>query len=146
MQQGGDSIYRWWLYILRCEDGKFYVGITSKTPETRLHEHQNGVRTAYWTAKHRPIEVIYSDDLGRISKAKAERRENKMVRALMRQRGLNNVRGGDLCDVDEYIQRFGWIIDKSSWKMLTYSIYLIVMLVAFWVDKYAFPFLPGGVN
>ena len=74
----------WLLYVLRLEDGKFYVGITSKTPEVRMREHQNGVRAAYWTVKHKPIEIIYKEDLGQIEKSKAEKRENKMTRALMK--------------------------------------------------------------
>jgi hypothetical protein len=64
----------------------------------------------------------------------------------MKQRGLNNVRGGDLCHTEEYIQRFGWIIDKEAWQMLISSILLIILLAAFWVDKYVYVFLPGGIR
>ncbi len=126
----------WWLYVLRLEDGKFYVGITSKTPEIRMQEHLSGVRVAYWTAKHRPIEIIHTEDLGIIEKSKAEKRENKMVRALMKQRGLNNVRGGDLTDVDDYIKRFGYIRDKDGWRLAMYIIFLLLLLTYFVVDKY----------
>lgn len=122
--------------MLRLEDGKFYVGITSKTPAIRMQEHLNGVRVAYWTAKHKPIEIIHTEDLGLIDKSKAEKRENKMVRALMKQRGLNNVRGGDLTSVEEYTKRFGYIWDNEGWYTLTVIVFLILVIVYLLLDKY----------
>lgn len=109
----------WWLYVLRLEDGKFYVGITSKTPEIRMQEHIAGVRAAYWTAKHKPIEILHKEDLGYIDESRAKNHENKMTRALMKQRGINNVRGGDLTSTEDYILRFGWIYIKSDWQIFT---------------------------
>lgn len=89
----------WTLYILKLQDNKYYVGITTKTPQIRMQEHVNGVRVAYWTAKHKPVEIILEEDLGRVSKAHAEKYENKVTRDLMKQHGINNVRGGDLTSV-----------------------------------------------
>ena len=126
----------WLLYVLRLEDGKFYVGITSKTPEVRMREHQNGVRAAYWTVKHKPIEIIYIEDLGQIEKSKAEKRENKMTRALMKQRGMNNVRGGDLTGTEEYIRRFGWYLDRDLYQLLAGTIFLMLAIVYLMIDKY----------
>lgn len=100
-----------------------------------MKEHMNNIRAAYWTAKHKPIEIIYQEDLGIIEKNKAEKRENKMVRALMKQRGLNNVRGGDLKSVDEYIQRFGYIMDKDGWSTATMAIFLVLVLLYLMIDK-----------
>jgi predicted GIY-YIG superfamily endonuclease len=128
----------WHLYVLRLQDGKFYVGITSKTPGIRMQEHLNGVRVAYWTAKHKPIEIIHTEDLGIIEKSKAEKRENKMVRALMKQRGLNNVRGGDLTSVEEYTKRFGYVWDKDGWYALTVVVFLILVIIYLMFDKYFF--------
>ena len=127
---------RWQLYVLRLEDGKFYVGITSKTPEIRMQEHLHGVRAAYWTAKHKPLEIIHQEDLGIVEKSKAEKRENKMVRALMNQRGLNNVRGGNLTSVEEYIKRFGYAWDKDLWNAMTVITLLIIVIIYFMIDKY----------
>lgn len=128
--------YHWTLYVLRLEGGKFYVGITSKSPEERMQEHLRGIRTAYWTAKHKPLEVIYTEDIGLIEKAKAEKRENKMVRALMKQRGINNVRGGDLTSVDEYVKRFGYVWDKDLWRAMTGIAFLTLVIIYLAVDKY----------
>ena len=141
-----DRKYHWWLYVLRLEDRKWYVGITSKTPEIRMQEHLNGVRTAYWTAKHKPVEIIYREDLGYIVKEEAEKRENKYVRELMRQRGINNVRGGDLRSTEDYIKRFGYIYQKENWELALYIICMIVVFSALLVDKYILVFLPGGIR
>lgn len=125
----------WWLYLLKLQDGKYYVGITSKTPEKRMNEHVNGIRTAYWTAKHKPIEIIYREDLGIIPKEQAEKRENKFTRAVMKERGINSVRGGDLRDVSDYVQRFGMIWDKEGWGIVTYAVLMSLILAIFILDK-----------
>lgn len=136
----------WWLYVLRLADGKWYVGITSKTPEIRFQEHLEGTKAAYWTAKHKPIEIVYREDLGDTTKAKAERRENKYTRELMKQRGINNVRGGDLTDTADYIVRFGTIYDKESWEDLVYITLMFIALILLLADKYVVAFIPGGIR
>ena len=126
----------WQLYVLRLEDGKWYVGITSKAPDVRMREHQNGIRVAYWTAKHKPLEIVYCEDLGRIDKVKAEKRENKMTRALMKQRGINNVRGGDLTDTEEYLSRFGFYLSKDMWGVMTTVVFEMLVILYLLIDKY----------
>ncbi len=101
-----------------------------------MREHLEGIRVAYWTAKHKPIEIIHTEDLGIIDKLRAEKRENRMVRALMKQRGLNNVRGGDLTSVEPYIVRFGYICDKERWDTIMAIIMLIMVIAYLVVDKY----------
>lgn len=133
-----DKISHWYLYILKLEDEKYYVGITSKTPEIRMNEHVRGVRTAYWTAKHKPLEIIHTEDLGDITRRQAEKRENKMTRACMKQRGINNVRGGDLMSTEEYIVRFGYIFNKESWSEITVVACLLLIIAYLVTDKYLF--------
>jgi predicted GIY-YIG superfamily endonuclease len=127
---------RWHLYVHRLQDGKFYVGITSKTPEIRMREHLEGIRVANWTAKHKPIEIIYTEGLGVTDKLIAEKQENRIVRALMNQRGLNNVRGGDLTSVKPYIKLFGYICDKESWEIIIAILMLMAWIAYLVVDKY----------
>lgn len=129
-------MYRWWLYVLKLEDGRWYVGITSKTPEERFQEHLLGKRGAYWTMKHRPIEIELREDLGVVSKEHAEKYENKVTRKLMEERGLNNVRGGDLRDVEEYTKRFGYIWDKFGWETITLIALQALVIVYLLIDKY----------
>lgn len=128
---------RWWLYILKLENGKWYVGITSKTPEERFQEHNLKRRGAYWTMKHKPLKIELVEDLGIVSKDHAEAYENKVTRALMQERGLNNVRGGDLRDTEEYIKRFGWIWPKDGWLGVI-SILSLIIATAYFAALYYF--------
>lgn len=42
---------RWNLYVLRLANNKYYVGITTKTPEERMQEHLQRIMGAAWTQK-----------------------------------------------------------------------------------------------
>lgn len=134
---------------MKLEDGKWYVGITSKNPEMRFEEHKLGKRAAYWTMKNKPIEIERYEDLGVVSRQHAEQYENKVTRSLMKERGLNNVRGGDLSYVDEHVDRLGKYYKKDNWDDIKYGIATIIvtiLLMIFILDKYMVPFLPGGVK
>lgn len=120
----------WWLYVLKLEHNKWYVGITSKTPEERLQEHALKIRGAYWTMKHKPLGIELTEDLGLVSKSHAEAYENRVTRTLMKERGLNNVRGGDLTNIDDYIKRFGWIWLKEGWTGIIIVIILMAVIIA----------------
>lgn len=52
---------KWFLYILKCKDGKFYTGIT-KDMERRLKAHNDG-KGANFTRARRPVKVIYHEIL-----------------------------------------------------------------------------------
>lgn len=125
----------WWLYILLLENEKYYVGITSKTPEIRMQEHLDGVRVAYWTAKHKPLKIFIEEDLGYVSKNHAEKYENKVTRDLMKQYGINKVRGGDLTSTDDYILRFGYVWDRDAWQTITVTIFLMLIIIYLIIDK-----------
>lgn len=47
----------WYVYLLRCDDGSFYCGITTDL-ERRTEEHNRG-RGAKYTRSRTPVEVIY---------------------------------------------------------------------------------------
>lgn len=127
---------RWWLYVLKLEKEKWYVGITSKTPEERFREHALHKRAAYWTMKYKPLEIELVEDLGEVSKEQAEDYENKITRSLMKERGLNNVRGGDLRDIDDYIVRFGWVYIKEQWVLLTLLAFFMLLSGYLIIDKH----------
>lgn len=48
-----------WTYILRCADGSYYVGHTDDI-DLRVAQHQDGTLGGY-TAKRRPVELLWSD-------------------------------------------------------------------------------------
>ncbi len=128
---------RWWLYVLKLEQGKWYVGITSQIPEKRFQEHLHG-RKSYWTEKYPPIEIADKKFLGDLNKQEAELYEKRVTRAYMQEKGVNNVRGGDLTDKSDYVMRFGYIWDKYGWETLTIVILEFFLIVYLLIDKFFF--------
>jgi putative endonuclease len=50
---------RFFVYILECSDGSYYVGSTSDVAEReRIHNEGHG---AEHTAAHRPVRLVYSE-------------------------------------------------------------------------------------
>jgi len=117
------------LYVLKLQQGKYYVGITTKTPEIRMQEHKDGVRGASWTQRYKPLKIIDSRVLGEISKIEAETYENKVVRAYMNKYGYNNVRGGDLRSPEKFIKRFGWYRSAEGWETVCVVFFFLLLLL-----------------
>jgi predicted GIY-YIG superfamily endonuclease len=63
------------VYILRCADGSFYVGRTSNIPE-RLRTHNDG-RGALWTATRTPVALVYQEPCRSEQAAAARERQIK---------------------------------------------------------------------
>ncbi|MBV9418307.1 MAG: GIY-YIG nuclease family protein [Alphaproteobacteria bacterium] len=49
-----------YVYMLRCSDGSYYVGLTKAGLDKRLSEHQAGVFEGY-TSKRRPVTLVWSE-------------------------------------------------------------------------------------
>jgi len=63
-------------YMLKCADGSFYVGSTRGSLERRFAEHQSGYFGGY-TARRRPVELVWSQHFERIDDAVAAERQLK---------------------------------------------------------------------
>ena len=62
-----------WFYILLCADGSYYVGTTRGDLRRRFAEHQDGTFGGY-TARRRPLRLVYHQPFQRITDAiEAER-------------------------------------------------------------------------
>ena len=48
------------VYLLECADGSLYTGITRRTVEERVSEHQLGISAGY-TFSWRPVRLIWSE-------------------------------------------------------------------------------------
>jgi len=64
------------VYILRCSDGSYYVGSTRTSLEERLAQHDAGSFGGY-TARRRPVELVFEQDFDRITDAIAAERQLK---------------------------------------------------------------------
>jgi putative endonuclease len=65
-----------YVYILRCADGSYYTRSTRTTLEARLAEHNAGAYNGY-TAKRRPVELVWSEAFERLDDAIAAERRIK---------------------------------------------------------------------
>jgi len=64
------------LYILQCADGSYYVGSTRTDLEIRVAEHNEGQYGGY-TAKRRPVRLVYSQHFDIIADAISAERQVK---------------------------------------------------------------------
>ena len=58
--QGKKSMQDFYLYILRCSNGSYYVGHTDNI-EKRVAEHNEGMACVY-TAQRRPVALVYVEN------------------------------------------------------------------------------------
>jgi putative endonuclease len=65
-----------YLYILKCADGSYYTGTTTRGLEERLAEHQAGTFDGY-TALRRPVELVFHEHFERLANAAAAERQVK---------------------------------------------------------------------
>lgn len=49
--------HNYFVYILRCSDGSFYVGVTNDI-DRRFAEHQDGYNPTSYTHGRRPVELM----------------------------------------------------------------------------------------
>lgn len=64
----------WFVYILLCKDGSLYTGYSDDIKKRFLH-HVNGKGGRY-TRSHKPIKLIYSEQLP--TKSEALKREKQI--------------------------------------------------------------------
>ena len=65
-----------YVYILRCSDGKYYVGSTRGGLERRIAQHNAGTFGGF-TSNRRPVELMYCEEFDRIVDAIAAERRLK---------------------------------------------------------------------
>jgi putative endonuclease len=72
--------HAYFFYILKCSDGSYYVGSTTNL-ENREKIHNQGKGAAY-TAKRRPVHLVYHERFNSLDEAvKRERQVKKWSRA-----------------------------------------------------------------
>jgi putative endonuclease len=61
---------RGYVYILRCNDGSYYVGSTTNLEE-RVRQHNDDVLGAAYTRRRRPVRLIWHAEFSSIAEAYA---------------------------------------------------------------------------
>jgi len=67
---------QYFVYMVRCSDGSFYVGVTNDV-ERRINEHNFGLDPSSYTNERRPVRLVYSTDFQRIEQAIAWEKQLK---------------------------------------------------------------------
>lgn len=70
------DIYNYWVYIVRCRDGKYYTGVTNDL-DRRLKEHNEGLNLKCYTYERRPVELMYEEHFHDIDQAIAWEKQLK---------------------------------------------------------------------
>ncbi len=65
-----------YVYVLRCADGSYYVGKTLASLDQRLAQHNAGDFGGY-TARRRPVTLLWAQDFDRYTDAIAAERQIK---------------------------------------------------------------------
>ena len=81
------------LYILKCKNGKYYVGTTKLDVTIRLAQHMKG-RAAAWTKKYNPLWI--EKELNNCDAYD----EDKWTKIYMDKYGIKNVRGGSYSQME----------------------------------------------
>ena len=67
------SKFKYFLYILKCKDGSYYIGHTNDI-QNRIAQHNLGLISSH-TKKQRPVKLVYAEEYARRFDAfNAERR------------------------------------------------------------------------
>lgn len=120
----------YWLYVLRLEQGKYYVGITTQTPEARFNQHKTGFAGAAWTRLHKPVALIDTRFLGDLDEEDAKLYEARVTRKYIKRYGLKNVRGGDLMRTQPYILRLGRYYLQDDWRSI-WTVAFLLFVIAY---------------
>ena len=71
----------WYVYMVRCNDGTLYTGITNDL-EKRIAAHNSGKDGARYTRSRRPVKLVFSEEVdSKSTAAKLEYKIKKMTRA-----------------------------------------------------------------
>jgi putative endonuclease len=53
-----NSVFSMYVYILKCSDDSYYVGVTNNI-ETRVNQHNSGTNPGAYTYKRRPVHLVF---------------------------------------------------------------------------------------
>lgn len=92
------TIERCTVYVLECEEGKYYVGSTTNR-KRRFREHTQR-KGSKWTRAYKPLRVL--KEYRRIPSKFLLGMESKVTAECMLEYGVNNVRGSMFCSPRDY--------------------------------------------
>ena len=141
MTSAGQHLEQWQLYVLKLDNDKWYVGVTSRTPHEELARHKagNGVE---WTRESKPVKVHYAKDFGAVDEEKVREFEDRVTLKYMERYGVGTVRSDNMGDT---VAKSDQPAPKSNNKLviinkilLGLSIVLLLAVIILLIDKFYF--------
>ena len=77
------------VYIVRCSDGSLYVGVTQRSVDERVSEHNSGLTPGY-TSHRLPVVLLFSEGYPRVTDAIAA---EKRIKGWSRAKKIAYIRG-----------------------------------------------------
>jgi putative endonuclease len=87
----------YYVYVLRCFDGTFYVGVTNDI-ERRVNEHCFGIDPDCYTYDRRPLQLVHVSEFGWVDEAIAFEKKLKSWSHLKKRAFVE----GDWCAIKRY--------------------------------------------
>ena len=126
-------VKHYWLYILKLEQNKYYVGL-STNPSRRIQEHKNRFYTAQFVKKYNYIDNLPFIDLGYITFDEAQILENLKTLEIMKQYGYQNVRGGEFNYSGRYVKIGSRFIPGEPFVIIAGTLFLLFVIIFLFFD------------
>lgn len=89
---------RYSVYVLECNNYKYYVGSTQRPLTERWREHMSPRGGSMWTRTYKPQRILHSETTKHIPPQYYLGVESRVTAKLMMIHGINNVRGAQFSD------------------------------------------------
>ena len=113
----------YWLYVLKLEQGKYYVGVTSHdNPYMRIRQHGK-FASAAWTDKYKPLKdpLVELKKVGNMTYSEAKKIESNLMMEYVDKYGQNNVRGGNVNFTEDSVR-----IGNRFWKRDDFETMIVI--------------------
>ncbi len=130
------TIKHYWLYVLTLNEGKYYIGKTSKKdPYDRIDQHLHKFYSAQWVKKYGFLDVKEVIDVGQLEYQQSEDLELQHTLQYMRKYGYNNVRGGTLNYSGKYVKVGDRFVRDTDWKSALSILFVVGCMTTAFILK-----------
>ena len=98
----------WFVYILLCDDGSLYTGITNN-PSQRLTDHRNGKGGRY-TRLHKPLKILLPAPFNWVSK------ETSRLTKRCRRKKIRCSNEPAKKDKSSLLRKAGFLVERKTWS------------------------------
>lgn len=139
MVEDDSEKYEITIYVLKLENGYFYVGKT-RNFEVRYKQHAN-LKGAEWTKLHKVVGELKVFCFKVSTQREEDQMENEVTLSMMRFRGWQKVRGGDYSSVGDYatlktLNNRGHFLDQNADEVAYAPSSLTIYVIRLESDKY----------